>query len=104
MQKTKLLRFVFVWDGTTTSFVFNIGNFWLQHEAEYKEILDAIKGSAKEKRLASQFIGKFFKYFPNLAETAIDAQLDLCEDEDIQVSTIMTCKQEAITYGLNSQC
>lgn len=58
----------------------------LQHEAEYKEILDAIKGSDKEKRLASQFIGKFFKYFPNLAETAIDAQLDLCEDEDIQVS------------------
>ncbi len=58
----------------------------MKHEAEYKEILDAIKGSAKEKRLASQFIGKFFKYFPDLAETAIDAQLDLCEDEDIQVS------------------
>lgn len=61
----------------------------VQHEAEYKEILDAIKGSAKEKRLASQFIGKFFKFFPNLAETAIDAQLDLCEDEDIQVSEIL---------------
>lgn len=59
---------------------------YLKHEAEYKEILDAIKGSAKEKRLASQFIGKFFKFFPTLAETAIDAQLDLCEDEDIQVS------------------
>ncbi|KAJ6645830.1 Apoptosis inhibitor 5 like [Pseudolycoriella hygida] len=56
-----------------------------EHEAEYREILDAIKGSAKEKRLASQFIGKFFKYFPNLTETAIDAQLDLCEDEDIQI-------------------
>lgn len=60
--------------------------FHLKHEAEYKEILDAIKGSAKEKRLASQFIGKFFKHFPSLAETAIDAQLDLCEDEDIQVN------------------
>lgn len=68
---------------------FQYFNFRLQHEAEYKEILDAIKGSAKEKRLASQFIGKFFKYFPNLTETAIDAQLDLCEDEDIQVSKIV---------------
>lgn len=73
-----------MWDASTT-FVL-IWKFYLQHEAEYKEILDAIKGSAKEKRLASQFIGKFFKHFPSLAETAIDAQLDLCEDEDIQVS------------------
>lgn len=48
-----------------------------------------MKGSDKEKRLASQFIGKFFKYFPNLADTAIDAQLDLCEDSDVQVSLIL---------------
>lgn len=48
--------------------------------------MQAVKGSSKEKRLASQFIGKFFKHFPNLADGAIDAQLDLCEDEDIQVS------------------
>uniref|UniRef100_A0A182PKU5 Apoptosis inhibitor 5/fibroblast growth factor 2-interacting factor 2 n=1 Tax=Anopheles epiroticus TaxID=199890 RepID=A0A182PKU5_9DIPT len=56
-----------------------------EHEAEYKEILDAVKGSAKEKRLASQFIGKFFKHFPSLAELAIESQLDLCEDEDTQI-------------------
>ncbi|XP_058120078.1 apoptosis inhibitor 5 homolog isoform X1 [Anopheles ziemanni] len=56
-----------------------------EHEAEYKEILDAVKGSAKEKRLASQFIGKFFKHFPSLADHAIDCQLDLCEDEDTQI-------------------
>uniref|UniRef100_A0A182QUY3 Apoptosis inhibitor 5/fibroblast growth factor 2-interacting factor 2 n=1 Tax=Anopheles farauti TaxID=69004 RepID=A0A182QUY3_9DIPT len=56
-----------------------------EHEAEYKEILDAVKGSAKEKRLASQFIGKFFKHFPDLAELAIECQLDLCEDEDTQI-------------------
>ncbi|XP_041777875.1 apoptosis inhibitor 5 homolog [Anopheles merus] len=56
-----------------------------EHEAEYKEILDAVKGSAKEKRLASQFIGKFFKHFPGLAELAIESQLDLCEDEDTQI-------------------
>lgn len=57
----------------------------LQHEKEYKEIIEAVKGSDKEKRLASQFIGKFFKYFPNLADAAIDASLDLCEDENIQI-------------------
>ncbi|XP_050077421.1 apoptosis inhibitor 5 homolog isoform X1 [Anopheles maculipalpis] len=56
-----------------------------EHETEYKEILDAVKGSAKEKRLASQFIGKFFKHFPSLAELAIESQLDLCEDEDTQI-------------------
>lgn len=49
------------------------------------EILNAVKGSDKEKRLATQFIGKFVQYFPNLADNAIDAQLDLVEDDDIQV-------------------
>lgn len=57
----------------------------LQHETEYKEILDAVKGSPKEKRLASQFISKFFKHFPHLADTAIDALIDLCEDDDVQI-------------------
>lgn len=50
------------------------------------EILTAVKGSSKEKRLASQFIARFFKHFPKLADQAIDAHLDLCEDEDIAVS------------------
>lgn len=56
-----------------------------QHEKEYKEIIDAVKGTEKEKRLASQFIGKFFKFFPTLADSAIDASLDLCEDENVQI-------------------
>ncbi|XP_035778317.1 apoptosis inhibitor 5 homolog [Anopheles albimanus] len=56
-----------------------------EHEAEYREILDAVKGSAKEKRLASQFIGKFFKHFPSLANMALDRQLDLCDDVDPQI-------------------
>lgn len=60
--------------------------FLLQHEKEYLEILTAVKGSPKEKRLASQFIARFFKHFPKLADQAIDAQLDLCEDEDMAVS------------------
>ncbi|XP_022167228.1 apoptosis inhibitor 5 [Myzus persicae] len=54
-----------------------------EKEPEYLEILSAVKGSTKEKRLASQFITRFFKYFPNLAAQALEAQLDLCEDEDI---------------------
>lgn len=52
------------------------------------EILSAVKGSDKEKRLASQFIAKFFRSFPNLAEQAIEAQFDLCEDDDVAVSMI----------------
>lgn len=70
----------------------SIFRFCFQHVSEYKDILKAVKGSSKEKRLASQFIGKFFKHFPDLADTAIDAQLDLCEDDDMQVSETSTEK------------
>lgn len=56
-----------------------------EHEKEYLEILTAVQGTAKEKRLASQFIARFFKHFPALADQAIEAQLDLCEDEDIAI-------------------
>lgn len=35
--------------------------------------------------MAAQFIGKFFKHFPALAESAIDASLDLCEDESVTI-------------------
>ncbi|CAB3228432.1 unnamed protein product [Arctia plantaginis] len=56
-----------------------------KHEKEYLEILAAVKGSDKEKRLASQFIAKFFNSFPNLADQAIEAQFDLCEDDDIAI-------------------
>ncbi|KAI4489840.1 hypothetical protein M0804_004022 [Polistes exclamans] len=56
-----------------------------EHEKEYLEILTAVKGSSKEKRLASQFIARFFKNFPKLADQAIDAHLDLCEDEDMAI-------------------
>lgn len=59
--------------------------FHFQHQREYQEILDAVHGSEKEKKLAAQFIAKFFKSFPESMETALDRQLDLCEDEDVQV-------------------
>ncbi|XP_013779742.1 apoptosis inhibitor 5-like [Limulus polyphemus] len=57
----------------------------LEHEKEYVEILEAVKGSGNEKRLASQFITRFFKNFPHLVDKAIDAQLDLCEDDDVAI-------------------
>jgi len=58
----------------------------LQHEREYKEILNAVvSGGDKEKILAASFISKFFKFFPSLKETAVHRQLDLCLDEDFQV-------------------
>lgn len=45
-----------------------------------------MKGGPGEKRLASQFVTRFFKYFPKLAYQAINALFDLCEDDDINVS------------------
>nr|XP_006642504.2 PREDICTED: apoptosis inhibitor 5 [Lepisosteus oculatus] len=56
-----------------------------QHKDAYQVILDGVKGGPKEKRLAAQFIPKFFKSFPELADAAINAQLDLCEDEDVSI-------------------
>ncbi|XP_022083553.1 apoptosis inhibitor 5-like [Acanthaster planci] len=56
-----------------------------QHEAEYRSILSAVSAGASEKKLAAQFIPRFFKFFSGLAETAINAQLDLCEDDDCMI-------------------
>lgn len=58
----------------------------LQHEEEFLYIISAVKGGPGEKRLASQFVTRFFKYFPKLAYQAINALFDLCEDDDINVS------------------
>lgn len=59
-----------------------------QHKDAYQAILNGVKGGPKEKRLAAQFIPKFFSSFPELADAAINAQLDLCEDEDVSVSIL----------------
>ncbi|XP_041853546.1 apoptosis inhibitor 5 [Melanotaenia boesemani] len=56
-----------------------------QHKDAYQVILNGVKGGPKEKRLAAQFIPKFFSSFPELADAAINAQLDLCEDEDVSI-------------------
>lgn len=56
-----------------------------KHKKEYEEILSAVKGSDKEKKLASQFIAKFAKSFPELENETIDAMFDLCEDDDVLI-------------------
>jgi hypothetical protein len=50
------------------------------------QIISGTKSGQKEKLLASQFIAKFFKQFPEQMPAAIDAIFDLCEDDDITVS------------------
>lgn len=56
-----------------------------EHEAQFLEILQSIKGETPEKMLACQFIPRFFKDFPHLTETSLDALFDLVEDEDVNV-------------------
>lgn len=56
-----------------------------QNVKDYEGILEATKGSTKAKQLAAQLIPRFFKYFPDLSNSAVDAHLDLCEDEDLGV-------------------
>lgn len=51
--------------------------------------------------LASQFIPKYLKYFPKRVMDAINAQIDLCEDElkEVRISAIkglpMLCKDSS---------
>jgi hypothetical protein len=53
-----------------------------EHPAAFKEILAASKGDAKQRQLACQFIVKFVKSFSEFQEQAIEAHIDLCEDEE----------------------
>lgn len=56
-----------------------------EHEDKYLHILSAVRGTSNEKRLAAQFIPRFFKHFPDHFTKAIDAEIDLCEDEDVAI-------------------
>uniref|UniRef100_A0A7N0UNH3 Apoptosis inhibitor 5 n=1 Tax=Kalanchoe fedtschenkoi TaxID=63787 RepID=A0A7N0UNH3_KALFE len=56
-----------------------------QHVKDYEGILGAAKGSIKAKQLTAQLIPRFFKYFPNLHDRAVDAHFDLCEEEELGV-------------------
>jgi len=56
-----------------------------ENQAEYEKILEGVKGSDQCKRLASQFIARFFTHFPDLTDRSIDAILDLCEDDNVDI-------------------
>lgn len=54
-----------------------------EHPGLYEQMIASAKGGEKEKKLASQFIARFFKHFPQFHYQAIDALFDMCEDDDI---------------------
>jgi len=56
-----------------------------KNEADYLGIISAAKGNAKSKQLAAQLIPRFFKHFPTLSSQAINAQLDLCEEDELGI-------------------
>ncbi|OQR74934.1 apoptosis inhibitor 5-like [Tropilaelaps mercedesae] len=57
-----------------------------ENSAIFESIISrASTGDTKEKRLVSQFIAKFFKHFPTLEIRAVEAQIELCDDTDINV-------------------
>ncbi|XP_073050441.1 apoptosis inhibitor 5-like protein API5 isoform X1 [Primulina eburnea] len=55
------------------------------NKVDYEGIIAAANGSVKAKQLAAQMIPKFFKFFPDLSEQALDQHLYLCEDEELGV-------------------
>uniref|UniRef100_A0A7N0TRF1 Apoptosis inhibitor 5 n=1 Tax=Kalanchoe fedtschenkoi TaxID=63787 RepID=A0A7N0TRF1_KALFE len=65
-----------------------------QHVKDYEGIVGAAKGSIKAKQLAAQLIPRFFKCFPDLHVSAVDAHFDLCEAEELGVcySLAHVCK------------
>lgn len=56
-----------------------------RNAADYQIILSGVRGDAQTKRLSSQFIARFFTKFPNLANASLDALLDLCEDDNVNI-------------------
>lgn len=62
---------------------------WKQNQKDYEGIIAAANGSVKAKQLTAQMIPKFFKYFPELTEQALDQHLYLCEDEELAVSNLL---------------
>ncbi|XP_024987837.1 apoptosis inhibitor 5-like protein API5 isoform X2 [Cynara cardunculus var. scolymus] len=57
-----------------------------QNVDDYKNIIaSATSTSIKARQLAAQLIPRFFKFFPGLSGTAVDAHLDLCEAEELGI-------------------
>ncbi|XP_071697557.1 apoptosis inhibitor 5-like protein API5 [Rutidosis leptorrhynchoides] len=57
-----------------------------QNVEDYKSIIEAARSSSvKARQLAAQLIPRYFKFFPGLSGTAVDAHLDLCEAEELGI-------------------
>ena len=56
-----------------------------QYEEQFKTILLGVRGDNNTKKLASQFTSRFFSKFPTLANDSLDAILDLCEDDNVDI-------------------
>ncbi|KAJ0725917.1 putative apoptosis inhibitory 5 [Helianthus annuus] len=61
-----------------------------QNVEDYNSIIEAAKSpSVKARQLAAQLITRFFKFFPGWSGRAVDAHLDMCEAEELGVSTFV---------------
>ena len=58
------------------------------HTETFLKLVSGTKGGPKEKQLASQFITRFFKFFPKEMSNALESIFDLCEDEDVNVKVL----------------
>lgn len=56
-----------------------------QFESEFRVVLTGVKGDGRAKRMASQTIARYFVHFPTLTKEALNAILDLCEDDDLNI-------------------
>merc|ERR1711935_50375 len=56
-----------------------------KYEEQFKTILSGVHGDNNTKKLASQFTSRFFSKFPTLANDSLDAILDLCEDDNVDI-------------------
>ncbi|GKV36800.1 hypothetical protein SLEP1_g44892 [Rubroshorea leprosula] len=61
----------------------NSGHLSYDNVSDYEGIIDATKNSVKAKQLAAQLIPRFFKFFPDLSNRALNAHIDLIEEEDL---------------------
>lgn len=66
-------------------------NISIQHSSLYSTFIASSKAGPRVKQLVAQFIPKFFHHFPALAEQALNAQMDLCEDENVTVRPLLYC-------------
>ncbi|KAH7856937.1 hypothetical protein Vadar_007126 [Vaccinium darrowii] len=57
-----------------------------QHVEDYRSIIKAAgSDSIKAMQLAAQLIPRFFKFFPELSDLAVDSHIDLCEADELGV-------------------